>query len=101
MDSFFEYPQEECWRISPSHARSFGNGKQLDDLIAALAPRCASYATQDRFYGVTHVKFHISGDHSLSFHHALQLFKFEGIRVRHSVTGFIRLMACHCHYLFV
>lgn len=86
MDSFFEYPQEECWRISLSHARSFGNGKQLDDLIAALAPCCVSYATQHRFYRVTHVKFHISGDHSLSFQHAVQLLKFKGIWVRPSVT---------------
>jgi len=49
MDSFFEYPQEERWRISLSHARRFGNGKQFDDLIAALAPCCASYAMQYRF----------------------------------------------------
>ena len=50
MDSVFEYPQEECWRISLSYARSFGYGEQLDDLIAALAPGGASYATQHRFY---------------------------------------------------
>jgi hypothetical protein len=73
MESFFEYPQEECRRISLSHARSFGNGKQIDDLIAAFAPCCASYAMQHRFYRVTHVKFPISGDHSFSFHHAVQL----------------------------
>jgi len=50
MDSVFEYPQEEGWRISLSHGRSFGYGKQLDDLMAALAPCGASYATQHRFY---------------------------------------------------